>query len=88
MSKIAILGSGPVGQVLVKGFTDAGHEARQVGRTGFADAAGWAEIIVLSIKGSVAVEVAGNLAAQLKGKVVIDTTNPIGDAPPVNGVLN
>ena len=88
MSKIAVLGSGPVGQVLVKGFSDAGHEARQTGRSGFTDAAGWADIVVLAIKGSAAEEVVGNLTAQLKGKVVIDTTNPIGDKPPTNGVLN
>jgi predicted dinucleotide-binding enzyme len=44
--------------------------------------------VVLAVKGSAAADVlrlAG--AAQLAGKVVIDVTNPIADAPPVNGVL-
>jgi len=43
---------------------------------------------VLAVKGSAAADVlkaAG--AANLAGKTVIDTTNPIADAPPVNGVL-
>jgi len=58
-------------------------------RTGsFADAARFAEVAVLAVKGSAAlaaVQAAG--AAQLAGKVVLDTTNPIADAPPVDGVL-
>jgi 8-hydroxy-5-deazaflavin:NADPH oxidoreductase len=55
---------------------------------GFADTAGFGEVIVLAVQGSVAEEVlraAG--AANLAGKVVIDATNPIADAPPSNGVL-
>ncbi|HMC13898.1 MAG TPA: NAD(P)-binding domain-containing protein [Gallionellaceae bacterium] len=55
---------------------------------GFADAAKFAELVVLAVKGSAAVDVlhlAG--AANLAGKPVIDVTNPIADVPPVNGVL-
>lgn len=54
----------------------------------FAEAARFAELIVLAVKGSVAVDAlraAG--AANLSRKTVIDATNPIADAPPVNGVL-
>jgi predicted dinucleotide-binding enzyme len=54
----------------------------------FTDAAKFAEVAVLAVKGSVvaeAVRAAG--AANLSGKAVIDATNPIADAPPVNGVL-
>jgi len=58
-------------------------------RTGsFADAAQFAEVAVLAVKGSAAlaaVQAAG--AARLAGKTVLDTTNPIADAPPVDGVL-
>jgi 8-hydroxy-5-deazaflavin:NADPH oxidoreductase len=55
---------------------------------GFADAAKLAELVVLAVKGTVALDAlrasgAGNLA----GKPVIDATNPIADAPPVNGVV-
>lgn len=54
----------------------------------FTDAAKFAEMAVLAVKGGAAAAAlraagAGNLA----GKPVIDATNPIADAPPVNGVL-
>jgi predicted dinucleotide-binding enzyme len=54
----------------------------------FADAAGFGELVVLAVKGSAAADalrLAG--AANVAGKPVIDATNPIADAPPVNGVL-
>jgi predicted dinucleotide-binding enzyme len=54
----------------------------------FADAAKFAELAVLAVKGTVAPEAlraAG--AANLAGKVVMDATNPIADVPPVNGVV-
>jgi len=54
----------------------------------FADVAAWAELIVLAVKGTAA-EDALTLAGEgnIKGKVVIDTTNPIADAEPDEGVL-
>src|SRR5688500_1049262 len=54
----------------------------------FAETASAAEVIVLAVKGVAAVE-ALQLAGegQLAGKVVIDTTNPIADAAPVDGVI-
>jgi hypothetical protein len=54
----------------------------------FEDAAKFGEIVVLATKGTAAeaaLKVAG--IANVKGKTVIDTTNPIADAAPVNGVL-
>jgi predicted dinucleotide-binding enzyme len=54
----------------------------------FADAARFGDAIVLAVKGSAAMDAlqaAGD--ANLKGKLVIDTTNPIADDPPKNGVL-
>ena len=53
-----------------------------------ASAAAFGELVVLAVKGTVALDAlqAAGLA-NLAGKVVIDTTNPIADAPPVNGVL-
>ena len=64
-------------------------KANPKGRVGsFADAAKFAEVAVLAVKGgaaSAALKAAG--AANLAGKPVIDATNPIADAPPVNGVL-
>jgi predicted dinucleotide-binding enzyme len=54
----------------------------------FADTARFADLVVLAVKGTTAFEAlraAGG--ANLAGKPVIDATNPIADAPPVNGVL-
>ena len=62
------------------------HPKARVGS--FADAGAFGEIVVLAVKGDAALDVlrlAGGAA--LAGKVVIDTTNPIAAAPPVNGVL-
>jgi hypothetical protein len=54
----------------------------------FADAAKSAELIVLAVKGSVAAEALKSAGeSNLVGKPVVDATNPIADAPPVNGVL-
>ena len=53
-----------------------------------AKAAEFGEFVVLAVKGSAAeatVELCG--VDQLAGKVVIDATNPIADAPPENGVI-
>jgi predicted dinucleotide-binding enzyme len=59
------------------------------GRVGtFAETAKFADVIVLAVKGTVAAEALhGAHAANLGTKTVIDATNPIADAPPVNGVL-
>ena len=60
------------------------------GRVGsFDDAAKFADLVVLAVKGTAAAEAlraAGG--ANLIGKPVIDATNPIADAPPTNGVLS
>lgn len=54
----------------------------------FGEVAAWGEALVLAVKGHVAESAlreagVGNLA----GKLVIDTTNPIADAPPEDDVL-
>jgi predicted dinucleotide-binding enzyme len=53
------------------------------------EAASWAELVVLAVKGTAA-ENAVRLCGpeNLAGKTVIDTTNPIADAPPEQGVLS
>jgi 8-hydroxy-5-deazaflavin:NADPH oxidoreductase len=59
------------------------------GRVGsFVEAAKSGELVVLAVKGSAAGEALRSAGApSLAGKLVIDATNPIADAPPVNGVL-
>ena len=82
------------GHQVMLGTRDAGklkdfvgqHKGAQVGS--FADAAKFGELVVLAVKGNVALDAlkaAG--ASNLAGKPVIDATNPIADAPPENGVL-
>lgn len=54
----------------------------------FKDAAQFGELVILAVKGTAALSaLRGAGADALDGKVVIDTTNPIADAPPVNGVV-
>ena len=55
----------------------------------FAEVAAWADVIVLAVKGTAAesaLRQAG--AANVRGKIVIDTTNPLSDDAPVDGVLS
>lgn len=65
-----------------------GH-AGSVSVGSFEEAAQFGDIIVLAVKGSVA-ESALNLCGSknLKDKIIIDPTNPISDAAPINGVLS
>ena len=60
------------------------------GRVGsFSDAASFGEVVVLAAKGSAAADVLRAAdPANLAGKPVLDTTNPIAEAPPANGVLS
>lgn len=54
----------------------------------FEDAAMFGDIIVLAVKGSVALSVLNKAGMKnLTGKTIIDATNPIADSAPVNGVL-
>ena len=54
----------------------------------FRDAAQFGELVVLAVKGTAALAALREAGAEsLAGKVVVDATNPIADAPPANGVL-
>jgi predicted dinucleotide-binding enzyme len=70
-------------------LTEWKAKAGKHGRVGnFAETAAFGEVLVLAAKGTAAKEtlkLAG--AKQLNGKVILDATNPIADAPPQNGVL-
>jgi hypothetical protein len=101
---VGILGSGAVAKALAAGFVKHGHAvmfgtrdasklaeaARSVGATvgTFADAAQFGEVLVLAVKGDVAEHVLSLAGAGVDGKTIIDPTNPIAAAPPVNGVLS
>jgi 8-hydroxy-5-deazaflavin:NADPH oxidoreductase len=54
----------------------------------FADAARFGDVVVLAVLGRAVAQVIQLAGADnFGGKTIIDTTNPIADAPPVNGVL-
>jgi 8-hydroxy-5-deazaflavin:NADPH oxidoreductase len=54
----------------------------------FAETAAFAEVVVLAVKGGAAEAALDQAGLEaLAGKVVIDATNPIADAPPTAGVL-
>jgi predicted dinucleotide-binding enzyme len=106
MRKVAVFGTGQVGDTLANGFLGNGDAVMRASRDpsklqawktaakgeasvgSFVDAAKWADTIVLAVKGAAAenvLDLAGT--ANLDGKVIIDTTNPISDAPPQGGVI-
>jgi 8-hydroxy-5-deazaflavin:NADPH oxidoreductase len=104
MKRVTVLGSGPVAKVLASGLKTHGYEVRIGNRslekiaafgkeagipTGTpAEAAAWADTVVLAVAGRAAEEaLAGAGVENLRGKIVIDTTNPIAGEPPVDGVL-
>ncbi len=53
----------------------------------FTETAKFGEIIVLAVKGLAAESTVKSAAGEISGKTVLDTTNPIAEVPPVNGVL-
>jgi 8-hydroxy-5-deazaflavin:NADPH oxidoreductase len=91
------LGTGllALGHSLMLGTTqptklDAWAGANPAAKLGsFADAAAFGDIVILAAKGNAAVQVVQAAGpAAMAGKTVIDATNPLNDAPPVNGVLS
>ena len=51
------------------------------------EAAKFGDIVVLAVKGIAAESLVKDLATSLAGKTIIDTTNPIAQVPPDNGVI-
>ncbi len=106
MKRVAVLGSGVVGQVLADGFLKHGYEVmrgsrqpeklagwQEKARAGasagsFEDAARFGELIVLAVKGTAAEAVVELCGDGLRSKTVVDTTNPIADSAPSNGVIH
>jgi 8-hydroxy-5-deazaflavin:NADPH oxidoreductase len=63
------------------------RENSQIETVTFEQAAQSGDMVVLCVKGTVAEKIIEKVKKHLLGKTVIDTTNPIADAPPQNGVL-
>ena len=86
--KVAILGSGSVGKALQKTFSRSGltvalgarkTEGLDAGITvmGLKQAVEWGTVIFIALPAHVSLDVAKELQASLKGKVVVDCTNPL-----------
>jgi len=67
------------------GWKEAAGPKAQIGS--FVEAARFGEAVMLAVKGTAAEAALGQCREVLAGKTVADATNPIADAPPVNGVL-
>jgi 8-hydroxy-5-deazaflavin:NADPH oxidoreductase len=106
MKKIAVLGSGQVGETLSNGFLKHGYAVMRASRDPaklsawqsgagaeaeigtFEQGARWADAVVLAVKGDAAEAVIAQAGIDnLRGKPVLDTTNPIAALPPQHGVL-
>jgi len=100
-----VLGSGDVGKTLAAGLKRHGYDVRIATRTPgkldefsktsgvpavtFPEAAVWAEVLVLAVKGAAATDAIREARPDaLGGKIVIDTTNPISPVPAEDGVLH
>lgn len=104
LTRVGVIGSGIVGKTLAAGFKKHGYSVtigsrepakladwaaeNGVASADFAATAAGADLVVLAVGGTVAVEAVQLIGAKnLAGKTVIDATNPIAAAPPVKGVL-
>ena len=101
--KIGILGSGVVGKTLAQGFAKHRYKVMIASRDAnklkefkekekilvgnFEETTKFADLIVLAVKGSAAKEALKIVKENLNNKIIIDTTNPIVDQAPENGVL-
>jgi predicted dinucleotide-binding enzyme len=92
-----VLGNGflSLGYTVMLGSRDAGKledwkkEAGEGAQTGtFQETAAFGDILILAVKGSKAEDALKLAGSESIGdKIIIDATNPIADAPPVDGVL-
>ena len=96
--KVAMIGSGNIGQALGGALVGAGHEVSMTARdsaettdiaarVGAAatptidDAVAGADVVVLAVPYTALESVASEIKDQVRGKVVVDVTNPMGQAP-------
>lgn len=87
--RIAVLGSGSVGQALARGYQAHGHTVRigtrQAAVEGVetappAEAVEDADLVVLAVRGDAAAGLAAELAGPLGGRVLVDATNPLASS--------
>ncbi|MGX1272661.1 NADPH-dependent F420 reductase [Streptomyces phaeoluteigriseus] len=78
--RIGILGTGQMADALGTRWRCAGHEVRTGGRSGgLREAAEFGtDAVLLALPYAAVAEVVGGLAEALRGRVLIDCTNPVG----------
>lgn len=96
--KVAMIGSGNIGQALGGALVGAGHQVSMTARDSaetteiasrigaaatptLYDAVEGADVIVLAVPYTALESVAGEIKDHVQGKVVVDVTNPMGQAP-------
>ena len=95
--KIAVFGTGMVGEAIASKLVSLGHDVRMGSRSAdnaaalkwvkaqggkasagtFADAAAFADVAFLCVKGEAAVPVMKSVAGALDGKILVDISNPL-----------
>mgnify|MGYP000910656296 CR=1 FL=1 len=83
MSNVVIVGAGNVGGPLAQASTRAGHNVTTLTRTSSADASvealKGADLVVLAVPYTAALQLPEDWTTALEGKVVVDATNPLAD---------
>jgi predicted dinucleotide-binding enzyme len=82
--KIGIIGNGNVGSALKRGFDRAGYATQAVGREPqkVRETAAWADVVVLAVPFGERQNAVREMGDGLRGKILVDATNPIGPAGP------
>lgn len=78
-AKIGIIGAGNVGSALKRGLERAKQDVRAVGsdKTQVRNTVEWADVVILAVPFGALEDVAGTIAALVKGKTVVDVTNAL-----------
>ncbi len=79
LDRIGIVGIGKVGSALSRGLRRAGHEVKAVGKdkNALAEAADWAQIVILAVPFAALADVVETTGRFLDGKPVVDVTNAL-----------
>jgi predicted dinucleotide-binding enzyme len=90
--RYGVLGTGTVGRTLAGKLESLGHEVRTGGRGAYDEVGAFAEVVLNATPGAHALDVLREAGADnLRGKVLIDVSNPLdfsGGFPPVLTVAN
>ena len=85
MSRIAVIGSGNIGETVGEAWRRAGHEVVYASRSSapprtvpIADAIAGAEVVLLAVPGGAVPQLLAEHGQALEGRVVIDATNDVG----------